>query len=450
MNEKNIHIGSSITEGVQKLDRSKLQRKIEISNEDGASSIKSIIMLVVIIVLVAITGAYVVKNLQPTTPATDDVKPTQTVTPTPIPTPIQVVMENIKNDTSDPYPVTNKVYGVDDTSLKGDSSMEYELSKFVTQPYNTFYRLEFDFTSAAVIIDDIIEDDTDVETVTTGSGAETDEVKKDDITYKGIPSTTINYRYRETGREQIEIVFTGITGNITTLLDVLGTESTFAIFNSSVKEISYTPIDNGEMTFIVSLNDYAKYNSQVVGNKLIIDIEESKERVSEPVATAIPSVDPSGTVTPVTSPVLSPSATPSKVPTNVPTTSASFTSNIESKNITASAKARISGYTFDDTSDEFIYQLKLAGTEVPKVSSRLTGDNKIEVKIEDLSYDGLTKDGKAFTDFTEKGVKDILTMDVAFGGTTSNYVYSLTEKKNFKVALEQVDGENRIVISISH
>lgn len=446
MNEKNIRIGSSVSEGVQKLDRSKLQRKIEISNEDGASSIKSIIMLVVIIVLVAITGAYVVKNLQPTTPSSDEVEPTETVAPTPLPTQAAVVGEEIKNDASDPYPVVNKTFTDADSNLKGDPSMEYELSKFATQPYNSFYRLEFDFDSALAVIEDTIVEDNKVETATTGSGGQTEEVVKDEVINKQIPSTTINYRYRQTGREQIELVFTGMVETLTKLSDVLGTQSTFAIFNSSVKEISYTPIDNGELTFIVSLNDYVKYNSQVIGNKLIIDIEESKERVNEPIASLVPSMEPSATI----SPVASPSVVPSKVPTNVPTTSTSFTFDIESKNITSTAKARISGYTFDDTPDAFIYQLKLAGTEVPKVSSRLTEDNKIEVKIEDLSYDGLTKDGKAFTNFTEKGVKDILTMDVSFGGTTSNYVYSLTEKKNYKVSLEEVDGENRITISISH
>ena len=113
-------------------------------------------------------------------------------------------------------------------------------------------------------------------------------------------------------------------------------------------------------------------------------------------------------------------------------------------------KAWISGYTYDDTPEEFIYQLKLAGTEVPKVSSRMTGENKLEVKIEEISYDGLTKDGKAFTDFSGKGVKDLLTMDVSFGGTTSNYTYSLTEKKNYSIALEQIEAENRIVIRVKH
>lgn len=448
MNEKNIRISSASSDVAQKLDRSKLQKKVEIPGDESASSIKSIIMLVIIIVLVAITGAYVVKNLQPTPPAPVTPENGTDITPTPLPTveELKLVGEIVMSDAADQYIVEKKVYTDTDTKFKGDPAKEYQLSKFFAQPYESFYRLEFDFSSGKKATEDKPEsaDPVEIETATTNTGSELKEsvdVDDKDVMTPGVPSTTVNYRYRQTGREQIELVFSGMNQTATELANIMGADTTLEIFNSSIKDISYAAMDD-EITVTVTLNAYVKYYAQVKANKLVLDISEADKRSAEPIAstTISPSVAASASVIP----------SPTKLVTQVPAASSEYKLDVEPKNITPAMKARISGYTYDDTPEEFIYQLKLAGTEVPKVSSRMTAENKLEVKIEELSYDGLTKDGKAFTDFNGKGVKDLLTMDVSFGGTTSNYTYSLTEKKNYSIALEQIEAENRIVIRVKH
>ena len=448
MNEKNIRISSTSSDVVQKLDRSKLQKKVEIPGDESASSIKSIIMLVIIIVLVAITGAYVVKNLQPTPPAPVTPENGADTTPTPLPTEeeLKLIGELVMSDAADQYIVEKKVYTDTDTKFKGDPAKEYQLSNFFAQPYESFYRLEFDFSPGKKATEDKPEsaDPVEIETATTNTGSELKEsvdVDDKDVMIPGIPSTTVNYRYRQTGREQIELVFSGMNQTATELANIMGADTTLEIFNSSIKDISYSAMDD-EITVTVILNAYVKYYAQVKANKLVLDISEADKRSAEPIAspTISPSVAASASVIP----------SPTKLVTQVPAASSEYKLDVESKNITQAMKARISGYTYDDTPEEFIYQLKLAGREVPKVSSRMTAENKLEVKIEELSYDGLTKDGRAFTNFTDKSVKDILTMDVTFGGTTSTYIYSMTKKLNYKVTLEQVDGENRIMIRISH
>jgi hypothetical protein len=194
-----------------------------------------------------------------------------------------------------------------------------------------------------------------------------------------------------------------------------------------------------------------KYNIQVVDNKVIVDVEEKEKRGGEvviPTVSVTPEVSPAAnaSVTPFASPTIKPSTTP----TQTPAVSSSFKVDVQPQNITSASKARISGYTFDDTTNKFIYYLKLAGTEIPRVSTRMNADNTLEMKIEELSFDGLTKDGKGFTDFSKKGVKDILAMNLTFGGTTSNYVFTLTAKKNYNVTVQNIEGVNTIVLEIMH
>jgi hypothetical protein len=443
MVEKNIRVASASTDGVQKLDRSKLQRKIDYSgNEDGASSIKSIIMLVIVIVLVAITGAYVVKNLQPSNDTSNNLTPTPEVSITPQANNVAMVInEDVEKDMFDEFKLEGKTYTNMDSSVGGDSKSEFELANFETQPFESFYRLVFDFDKV-----NIAENTEEVSVATSGTGS-----SADGKIYTDIPSVDVNYRNRNSGFEQIEIIFSNITEDDIKLTDIFGSSMSFVIKDSSVSEISYKDLKDGELVFVLDLVDFMKYNIQVVDNKVIVDVEEKEKRGGEvvtPIVSVTPEVSPAAnaSVTPVASPTIKPSTTP----TQTPAVSSSFKVDVQPQNITSASKARISGYTFDDTTSKFTYYLKLAGVEVPRVSTRMNADNTLEMKIEELSFDGLTKDGKGFTDFSKKGVKDILAMNLTFGGTTSNYVFTLNSKKNYKVSVQNIEGVNTIVLEIMH
>lgn len=465
MPDKSIRISSTAGDGIQKLERSKLQRRVEL-NDDGGSSIKSIIMLVIIIVLIAITGAYVIKNLQPTNNNTAE-EPTPVPSPTPMDTAGVMIGRSVEQDLFDDYKVENKTYTDEDTTLEGNEAAEFEVDRFVAQPYESFYRIEIDFEKAELeesqelLNPELVTDP--AEQVTTGTGAETEETDTESeetdaqaTVYNDIPHTVINYRNRDTGSEQIQVTFSNMFVEDS---ETVNRMDTYPITNSSLEQINYNPMisENGELSIVFELADYVGYHVQVDENKIVLDIEEAETRTNEEEPTPAVSPeeeDPSVSVTPGASPSVAvsptPAASPTPAPTGVPTTSETFTMNVQPQNVTANTKARISGYTFDDTTDAFLYQLKLAGDQIPRISSRLNANNTLEVKIEELSFDGLTKDGKAFTDFTTKGVKDVLTMDVSFGGTTSTYVYTLSGKKNYDIYIEEVDGENRIFIEISH
>lgn len=446
MVEKNIRVASTSTDGVQKLDRSKLQRKIDYAGaDDGASSIKSIIMLVIVIVLVAITGAYVVKNLQPSTTPDGDATPTPVASENPGNIVASMtISETVEQDMFDEYKVEGKTYTDNDASVGGDDKSEFEMANFEAQPYETFYRVQFDFDKIAVA------NEAGVEVTSTGTGS-----SADGKIYNDTPSFEVNYRNRNSGFEQIEVVFSNITEDDIKLTDIFGTDMSFSINNSSVSELSYKPIEDGELVFVIDLADFMKYHVQVVDNKVILDVQEKETRSSgatpavsvTPSASGTVSPTPMASTTPITSPTIKPSITPA---TTLPVSDGTFKVDVQPQNITASTKARIASYTFDDTTNKFIYYLRLAGTEIPKVSSRMNADGTLEMKVEEVSFDGLTKDGRGFTDFSKKGAKDVKAMNLTFGGTTSNYVFTLTGKKNHKISIQNIEGTNNIVLEIMH
>ncbi len=411
MPNKEINLTTPVDKGLggklKQIDRTKLHGLGDMEGEGDGSSLRAIVLLVVVILAVALGGAYLIRNIKQSQP-TIEPTPTPTEIPTPEATPEPTLADTVLSqivlaDVSVENAPAVANYVAEDTKFSNTSEATYTLKSVFGQPYESFYRVTFTFTAG-----------------------ETAETK--------VPNIDVNYR---NVNQQIELTFGKTTA------DESGFElgGSVVVDGSVLASISKTSTSTNEtLVYQLVFDATTDYLARTDENTLILDIKEPVKREL---------VTP--TTTPEASPTVTPTATVDATVTPTENTDETGTLQIQS-NTNGQVLAAISGYSFEDAATKFTYMLKLADENVPAVSVSKSADGlTVTFTIEDLKYDSLPKNGVGYRDFSALGVANVKELNITRTGSTSVYEFTLTETADYKVYLDtDTYDENRIMIEIVH
>ncbi len=378
--------------GSQMLDRSKLHSVPADVPSSDTSTVRSVVILALLVVFVGIVGAFFVKNYK-----ADQSK----VIPTPTPEPTKIVEEEVIEedkkitfateikDTSALSKITDlEKYTNENVVLENDSDIQYALEEVEGQPYTDFYRTIFKF-------------------------------ENEDGDEAGTPLSEITYKE---GTQEIEITFRNVNADNTGIL--LG--EVFPVENSILVSVVKSMRSSGtDLVYKLKLEEETKYYAQMDGNTIIIDVLESTEVIEDE--------------------LLEDSEVQDEI--------SQSTTDIKSE--ATGLVAGIKGYSYDDYNDKFVYQLKLSNANIPNVSSVIKtedGAKKLYVTIENLVFDGIaSNDEYGEVDFTTQGVKNVTTLTSSYENGVSTYVFDLSGDVEYKIELNEEDySEKRILISFGH
>ncbi len=396
----------------------------EIDGGGNGGSVKLVIFIIVIILLLAVAGALVYKNMKSGVLESDDntedvniISPEASLEGEPGVVEEEGEIKNFVVNTElldaeeaesfgEEEDYTNEDQNIETT---GEDEEEYDLAKITAQPYTKFYRVEFEFDSA-----------------TDGT----------------VPETAVSFRGI---LKEVELMFM----NTVDVASDLNPGESVEINDSVVTELLKSPkSDDATAVYKIKMSTESKYLINVVEDKVIVDVLELEEKsLEEEVVEEEENEEQNG-----------------EDQNEIEETEKENEENKEEKESEigdvkqkvdikgSGSKAAISGFTYEDTSEAFVYQLKLAGSDVPKVSSsaeKTAAGYKINLTIENLSSDGLTSDGKAYTDFAANGVVNVESMEVDFSGGVSRYTYTTSKPSEYSVYLDEDSySENRIIIEI--
>lgn len=385
--------------GADKLDRSKLRRVEELPPMEE-TSIRSILILALLVIVVAVGGVYFVKkyqetNLEPEPTPTPEV--TITVEPTKPPVVTEVKLSSVpKSDSGIKLPTDFKVedMAIEDSSNTG----AYTLRTIEGYPIENYYIFSFVF-----------------------------QPELGDSAMK-LPNLSVNYR--ETLGE-IELSFSNVkedkTGAVLGEVFDIGGQMTVESLIKSMKSV------DSNLIYKIKLGAEVKYSVVKEDSKYLVFVENNAE-----VST---NEDEEGKES---------DATPTPTPTKA-TGSKSY--DIESKAV--GNVAGIKGHSYEDSLTSFKYTLKLSNAQIPNVSSQIKTEDGVSylyVNIENLSFDGIaSNDEYGEIDFASKGVRNIKKMSSSYKNGMSEYIFELGKSTTYKVYLNEKDyDENRVVIEFIH
>ncbi|MBD3363441.1 hypothetical protein GF362_07020 [Candidatus Dojkabacteria bacterium] len=416
----------------KKLDRSKLHHiSLNDKNSDPEeNSLRVIIVLIVVIILVAVGGAYFVKNIQKQNEQPENVNEDQnqnevvdlndidTEDPKPLnlePTLEDIVINDVvEEDEKAENAPNDEDFITESYEISNETETEYILESVKVQPYETFLRVNFTFNN------------------------ETTESEEK------VPYVYANFRDIVS---EIEISFDKTIGDNSGFEDGDTLVLEDSVMSSIVKSRRSSEM---KLIYQLKISEITGYYLQVVDNQIILDIKEPEPRE---VGVAVLDVDEEE--------VTEESATDEQDMEEETDSEEEDVSEEEedtveitegSKQITSSVEgnvAGIKGYSYDDTSEAFIYRLLLSNDKIPNVTSSIGSDGKVTIKIKNLSLDAVATDEEAsYVDFVPNGVIGVQSVSASHSGGTSTYEFTMDSKMDYKVELS--DAKDKILIKFMH
>lgn len=392
----------------EKLDRTKLHSTISKPEMPEEGSLRAIIILIVVIVFVAVGGAFFIKSLQ--NRVVED-EPSQQ-TPTEITTMSreedseqnrvadQIIMKEVASDSDAQDLLEIEQFSQEDQTLENENASLYTLASLLAQPYESFYRIIFTFSSEQAL----------------------DTAPRTDVNYRNIVS-------------EIEFTFTNVEEDQTGLIK----GQALSISDSVVTNIVRSgKSDERNLIYQVKMSQSALYAVQTKGNQIILDIlepdEEFELEVEDP---ADDDAEENLTTTPEAA---------QTTPKPVSSTGKSIVSDIEGNS------AGIKGFTYSDSIERFKYQLILSNENIPNVTSSVgTNGTEVSVVVKNLAFDGVASDSVVSkADFQASGVRNVLSMQSSFANNSSTYVFKLEKQADYELKEVVVDGGRRLSIEFIH
>lgn len=426
-------IKSTGTKKTIKLDHSRLKGELE-SGGGEKGAIRSIIVLTLVVILVALGSIYFLKNFNlPTNnepvEETEEIEVTETPTPTPTPTVTKKIepKSELKPDSEAEYAPTEEEYTDENITLDNKTNTEYTLKKISLQPYETFYRVMFEFMTN--------EEDSKSMTPKT----ETNYLKTPnifEISFAKVVSDSSDYMLDK----EVELM-----DSVVNLITKIGSSEDDTVayrlnFDESTQyylhaEEEYIVLDIQELeprTYEEeSDSDEDMKDEEEIGEEEEGDMkeEEDEEDMNEEEDEDVEKDEEE------------PTPTPTKVSTP------------GKKEISSDETGLVAGvkqYAYDDYSDRFEYHLKLSNEKIPNVKSSASS-GKVVFTVENLVFDGIAGTEYGNVDFSAEGVKDVLSVSSKFSEGKSSYEFEIESGTKYDVKLDDTNfGEKRIIFSFYH
>lgn len=407
------------TSGVSKLEKDKLQTvdNSNTSTEDKPKNIlskgnggvktpsstanqgsaKKVVVWVLIVIVLAVAAYFGLQKYLNN--GGDSVTPTLIPSPTPDPTSAIVSSTVLADDLAVNAPTAADYSTENQTVGEEAEAATYSISQLLAQRYDSFQRIQF--TIGGVDADDLIYPLT--------SAVYNDEVSSIRITFKDILEDTSGLDYDESVN----------------------------VSDSVVSAISHITVEGNDEVYEVALTGSTGFylHTYESGGDTIIALDVKEVETND---------DPDTETTPTVA--------PTQTPDNGDTGSGAndeFSQADKSISATATGNTvKIASYNFFDGPEVFTYRLFLEGSgdPVPGTTVALDGTT-LTMTVKNVSVDAIVGNGgSGSTDFAERGVSDINTVEITNSSNVSTFVFDLDAATDFRVMMEEEGNVLRLEI----